>query len=50
MQQGFRKYSDMQQDYFLKSTSDIALNKRQTHATLAFLKGGGATKREGGGM
>ena len=34
MQQGFKKYSDMRQDYFLKSTGDIALNKSQRHATL----------------
>ena len=38
MRQGFKKYSDMRQGYFLKSTGDIALNKRQRHATLAFLK------------
>ena len=35
---GFQKYSDMRQGYFLKSTGDIAINKRQKHATLAFLK------------
>ena len=38
MRQGFQKYSDIRQGYFLKSTGDIALNKRQRHATLAFLK------------
>ena len=30
--------SDMRQGYFLNSTCDIAINKRQRHATLAFLK------------
>ena len=38
MQQGFQNYSDMRQDYFLNSTCDIGINKRQGHATLAFLK------------
>ena len=38
MRQGFKKYSDMQQSYFLNSTSDMAINKRQRHATLAFLE------------
>ena len=38
MRHGFQKYSDMRQGYFLKSTGDIALNKWQRHATLAFLK------------
>ena len=38
MRQGFKKYSDMRQGYLLKSTGDIALNKQQRHATLAFLK------------
>ena len=38
MRHGFQKYSDMRQGYFLKSTGDIALNKCQRHATLAFLK------------
>ena len=36
MRQGFQKYSDMRQAYFLNSTCDMAINKR--HATLAFLK------------
>ena len=38
MRQCFNKYSDMRQGYFLKSTGDMALNKRQRHATLAFNK------------
>ena len=38
MRQGFKKYSDMRQGYLLNPTGDIALNKRQGHATLAFLK------------
>ena len=38
MRQSFQKYSDMQQGYFLNSTCDMAINKRQRHATLAFLK------------
>ena len=33
-----KKYSDMRQGYFLKLTGDMALNKRQRHAKLAFLK------------
>ena len=38
MRQGFQKYSDMRQAYFLNSTCDMAINKRQRHATLPFLK------------
>ena len=38
MRQGSKQYSDMRQDYFLNSTCYIAINKRQRHATLAFLK------------
>ena len=38
MRQGSEKYSDNRQGYFLNSTCYIAINKRQRHATLAFLK------------
>ena len=38
MRQGFKKYSDMRQAYFLNSTCDMAINRRQRHTTLAFLK------------
>ena len=38
MRQGFKKYSDMRQAYFLNLTCDMAINKRQRHATLPFLK------------
>ena len=38
MRQGSEKYSDMRQGYFLNSTCDMAINKRQRHATLTFLK------------
>ena len=38
MRQGFQKYSDMRQGYFLNLTCDMAINERQRHATLAFLK------------
>ena len=38
MRQGFKKYSDMRQAYFLNLTCDMAMNKRQRHATLAFLE------------
>ena len=30
--------SDMRHDHFLNSTGDMRINKRQRHATLAFLK------------
>ena len=38
MRQGFQKYSNMRQAYFLNSTCDMAINKRQRHVTLSFLK------------
>ena len=38
MWQGFHTYIDMRQGYFLNLTCDMAINKRQRHATLAFLK------------
>ena len=38
MGHGGKKDSDMRHDYFLNSTYDIGGNKRQRHATLAFLK------------
>ena len=38
MQQGFNKYSDKRQGYSLNSTCGMGINKRQRHATLAFLK------------
>ena len=38
MRQGFQKYNDMRQAYFLNSTCNMAINKRQRHVTLAFLK------------
>ena len=38
IRQGFQKYSDMRQGYFLNSRCDMAINKRQRHATLALLK------------
>ena len=38
MPQGFQKYSDMRRGSFLNSTCDMAINKRQRHATLPFLK------------
>ena len=38
MRQGSEKFSDMRQGYFLNSTYDMAINKRQRHATLPFLK------------
>ena len=38
MRQGFKKYSDMRQGYFLNLTCDMAINKRQRHATLEFPK------------
>ena len=38
MRQGFQKYSDMRQAYFLNSICEMAINKGQIHATLVFLK------------
>ena len=35
---GFQKYSYRRQAYFLNSTCNMAINKRQGHATLPFLK------------
>ena len=37
-QQGHTSRSDMQHDYFLNLTCNMGINKRQRHATLAFLK------------
>ena len=41
MRQGFQEYSDMRQGCFLNTTCDMAINKRQTHATSAFFKSAG---------
>ena len=38
MREDFKQYSDMWQGYFLNLTCDMGINKRQRHATLAFLK------------
>ena len=38
MRQGFQKYSDVRQGYFLDLTCNMAMNKQQRRATLAFLK------------
>ena len=38
MKQGFEKYSDLRQGYFLNSAFDMGINKRQRPETLAFLK------------
>ena len=37
MRQGHLSHSDMRHDHFLNSTGDMGINKRQRHATLAFL-------------
>ena len=38
MRQGHLRHSDMRHDHFLNSTGDMGINKRERHATLAFLK------------
>ena len=45
MRHGFQNDSDMGQGYFLDSTCDMGINKRQGHAALAFLK---IDRRHGG--
>ena len=38
IRQGHKSYSDMRHGHFLNSTGDMGVNKRQRHATSAFLK------------